>query len=261
MKLHHTALLADASLADAALPPVVLLGSIASTLEMWRPQIDALHAAGRSVIALDHRGHGLSPDPDAAAGVTRVADLASDVLETLDSLGVTQFDVCGLSLGGAVAQYLTVHSGRVRRAAFLCTAPYFGGLEKWGPRAELTRREGIEPMVDVVWPLWLSADFAADHPDVVDELKAMIRTTRGIGYASCADALGHWDFRAELTNFEVPILTLAGAEDQSTPPEVVHAIGQHVPNLHTAVTVPGAHVPTFEVPEAVSEALLGHFNA
>ncbi len=240
--------------------PVVLLGSIASTLEMWRPQIEALSAAGREVIALDHRGHGHSPDPDVAPGATSMGDLTADVVETLDALGVGEFDVCGLSLGGAVAQYLTARSGRVRRAAFLCTAAYFGGPDKWAPRAELTRAEGIAPMLDVVWPLWITPAFGGAHPGRIEELKAMIRTTRGVGYASCADALAGWDFRESLGEFAVPFLTLAGRDDESTPPETVHAIGAGAPDLHTQVTVPGAHVPTVESPGEVNEALVEHFS-
>ena len=118
--------------------PVVFLGSIASTTDMWLPQLDELSKT-RRVIALDHRGHGLSPDPDVTPGETTFDDLAADVLSTLDELGVDTFQVVGLSLGGAMAQYLTATSGRVTRAAFLCTAAYFGGTEKWLPRAELTR--------------------------------------------------------------------------------------------------------------------------
>lgn len=241
--------------------PIVFLGSIASTIDMWLPQLDALSRDYR-VIAIDHRGHGLSPDPSVAPGETTIADLAQDVLDTLDDAGVAQFIVVGLSLGGAVAQFLAANSARVERAVFLCTASYFGGAEKWDPRAVLTRKEGLAPMADAVVGLWLSSRFVALHPATHDALRRMILTTRGTGYASCSDALAKWDFTEDLRKVDVPVLTIAAPEDASTPPEVVHAIGAVTAGPATALTLSaGAHVPTVEVPEEVTRALREFISA
>ena len=61
--------------------PVVFLGSIASTTDMWLPQLDSLSKDFR-VIAIDHPGHGQSPDPQALPGDTTINDLANNVLDT-----------------------------------------------------------------------------------------------------------------------------------------------------------------------------------
>ena len=240
--------------------PIVILGSIASTTDMWLPQLDALSKT-RRVIALDHRGHGGSPDPDVQPGETTFDDLADDVLSTLDSLGVDKFQVVGLSLGGAIAQYLALTSPRVTRAAFLCTAAYFGGPEKWHPRAELTRAEGLEPMADGVIDFWLTEDFQESNPATTAAYRRMVVSTRGSGYASCSDALAHWDIRDRLSEITVPVLTLAGINDQSTPPAALKEIADNVTGPVTYVKVsPGAHVPTIEVPEQVNKALLEFFG-
>ena len=85
--------------------------------------------------------------------------------------------------------------------------------------------------------------------------RAMICRTSGEGYAHGADALGCWDFASRLHRITCPVLTLAGADDQSTPPEVVHAIADKVSGPATTVTVPGGHVPTVESADAVNSAL------
>ncbi|WP_313286313.1 alpha/beta fold hydrolase [Corynebacterium vitaeruminis] len=239
--------------------PVVLLGSIASDAHMWDPQIEALSRTHR-VIALDHRGHGASPDPEVAPGATTIDELARDVLDTLDSLGVGDFAVAGLSLGGAVAQHLAATSGRVTRAAFLCTAPYFGGAEKWAPRAALTRAEGMAPMAEAIFSLWVTPENAAAQPEAAELFRNMIADTRGAGYASCADALAGWDVRERLHEIAVPVLTIAGEQDQSTPPAVVHGIAQGAAGPAQSVTVPGAHVPTFESAELINDALVAFFS-
>ncbi|MDO5669959.1 MAG: alpha/beta fold hydrolase [Corynebacterium sp.] len=240
--------------------PVVFLGSIASTTDMWLPQLDELSKT-RRVIALDHRGHGQSPDPDVAPGDTTFDHLAEDVLSTLDQLGVDKFQVVGLSLGGAIAQYMALTSPRVTRAGFLCTAAYFGGPEKWNPRAELTRAEGLEPMADGVIDFWLTKDFQAAHPATTARYRRMVVSTRGSGYASASDALAHWDIRERLAEITVPVLVLAASDDQSTPPSALKAIAEGVTGEATFVEVsPGAHVPTIEVPEQVTQALVEFFG-
>ena len=48
--------------ADA--PVLVLAGSLGSTLDMWRPQVEPLSRQFR-LLRIDHRGHGGSPVPPA----------------------------------------------------------------------------------------------------------------------------------------------------------------------------------------------------
>ena len=95
MRLHVT----DEGPRDAG-TPLVLLCSLGSTVGMWAPQREEL-ARDRRVLTLDTRGHGGSPVPD---GPYTVEELADDVLETLDDLGVGRAAFAGVSLGGAMSQ-------------------------------------------------------------------------------------------------------------------------------------------------------------
>jgi pimeloyl-ACP methyl ester carboxylesterase len=127
--------------ADA--PPLVLLCSLGSTVEMWAPQREELAGEFR-LITLDTRGHGGSPVVD---GPYTVADLAADVLETLDDLGVERAAFVGVSLGGAIAQALALGAPeRVAALGLLCTSARFGDpppwLERAAPRQWPTRSSG-----------------------------------------------------------------------------------------------------------------------
>src|SRR5699024_12005468 len=104
---------------------LVFIGSIGSTVDMWLPQLDALSDVFR-VIAVDHRGHGQSP---VIEGSACIADLASDVQETIEKLGVDDYGVIGLSLGGAVAQYLAANDPKVTSAAFLRSEEHTSELQ------------------------------------------------------------------------------------------------------------------------------------
>lgn len=241
---------------DSANPTVVFLGSIASTTEMWAPQIEALKDKFH-VVAIDHRGHGESGVANVQPGETSVADLAGDVLETLDEAGVDRFAVVGLSMGGAIAQYLAATSDRVEKAVFACTATKFGGPEKWQDRAKLTRADGMTQMADGVVGLWFTDEFKENQPDEVVTYRSMIMSTTGEGYAQGADALAYWDFESRLPEITVPVLTIAGDQDASTPPAELEKIAQGVGGESSSVVIsPGAHVPTVESPEQFTEALV-----
>ncbi len=242
--------------AQEANPPVVLLGSLGSTLEMWRPQIDALSRT-RQVVALDHRGHGDSP---VVPGPCTVAELAADVIETLDAHQIGTVDVAGLSLGGAVAQYLAATSGRVRRLALLCTAAKFGEPSGWVERAATARTQGMEALADAVVSRWFSPQWTEANPEQVSTYRSMIAATPSEGYAASCEALSTWDFRDRLHEITVPVLTIAGADDPATPPSTLAEITDQVAHGYGSVLNPAAHLPTIEQKEEVTRLLQEQFT-
>ncbi|MGO1986001.1 alpha/beta fold hydrolase, partial [Corynebacterium casei] len=224
---------------------------------MWLPQLDALSDSFR-VIAVDHRGHGLSPVVESPASI---ADLASDVQETIGKLGVNAYGVVGLSLGGAVAQYLAANDPKVTSAALLCTAPKFGTPDSWHERARTVRADSTAALADAIVARWFSEGWIAENPASTAFYREMIATTPAGGYASCSEALADWDFADQLSSITVPTLVLAGADDPATPPEVLKEIGDKVSGESTYVEIsPGAHVPTIEAPKEVTDALRAHFS-
>src|SRR5207253_3260866 len=83
---------------DDDAPVLVLASSLGTTHELWDDNVAALSARYR-LLRYDHRGHGRSPAPP---GPYSVDELAGDVLELLDDLGLERVSFCGISLGGAV---------------------------------------------------------------------------------------------------------------------------------------------------------------
>jgi pimeloyl-ACP methyl ester carboxylesterase len=80
-------------------PAIVLLHGLASTCRWW--DLVAAHLAlQHRVVRFDHRGHGRSTIP--ASGYT-VDGLATDAIQVIDGLGLTQVVLAGHSLGATVA--------------------------------------------------------------------------------------------------------------------------------------------------------------
>jgi pimeloyl-ACP methyl ester carboxylesterase len=110
-------------------PPLVCFQHFRGNLDSWDPALVDRLALGREVILLDNRGVGGSTGvvPD------NVTDMARDALAFIDALGLKEVDVLGFSLGGYVAQELTLLRPRlVRRLVLAGTAPQGGpDLHRW----------------------------------------------------------------------------------------------------------------------------------
>jgi len=113
--------------------PMLLIMGLAAQMIAWPPpMLDALQAKGFRVIRFDNRDIGLSTKTDAprprrkdvlaAAASARFAksdyllsDMADDAAGLLDALGIGSAHVVGVSMGGMIAQELTIrHPEKVR---------------------------------------------------------------------------------------------------------------------------------------------------
>jgi pimeloyl-ACP methyl ester carboxylesterase len=98
--------------------PLVLVHGAWLDSELWRPQLDRF-ADDFRVIAPELRDHGAA---DPADGPYRVDDLADDLRGLLDGLELGRPVVCGLSMGGLVAQQFAAdHPDRVAGLALVGT--------------------------------------------------------------------------------------------------------------------------------------------
>ncbi|HSK61773.1 MAG TPA: 3-oxoadipate enol-lactonase [Actinomycetospora sp.] len=249
MKLHHVIEGPD----DA--PPLVLLCSLGSTVDMWAPQRRELADEFR-VITVDNRGHGGSPVPD---GPYRVEDLARDVLETLDDLGVTRASFAGVSLGGAIAQWIGLHAPeRASSLTLLCTAARFPHGDTFRERARTARAEGVPSLADGVVARWFTDDFADAEPETVRRMRDLIASTPAEGYASCCEAVAAWDVVEELGGIDTPTLVVSGVEDPATPPECQQVLADGIPGARLESVTDAAHLASFQRPEVVTPLLREH---
>ncbi|QBJ95352.1 3-oxoadipate enol-lactonase [Rhodococcus sp. ABRD24] len=240
---------------DPAAPPVLLLGSLGSDLHMWDPQIRALSTRAH-VIAVDHRGHGGSPAP---AGPYTIADLGGDVLALLDTLGLDAVHFVGLSLGGAVGQWLAAHHPRrVQTLTVMCTAAQFAPAQPWLDRAATVRADGIASIAESIVGRWFTPELAQRDPELVARHVEMVRGTSDEGYAACCEALSEWDGRADLARIVAPTMVIAAEQDGPTPPAALQAIADGVAGAEFHVLSPGAHLANVEQAGAITRLIAQH---
>ncbi len=241
--------------ADA--PVVVLSNSLGATRGMWDPQVPALAERYR-VVTYDARGHGESPAPE---GPYALDDLVDDVLALLDRLGVRRAHVAGLSLGGMTAMRLAAREpARVDRLVALATSAK-PDPQGFLDRAAAARAGGTAPLAPTVVSRWLTPGYAAEHPDLVARLEAMVAGADDEGYALCCEVVAAVDLREDLGRITAPTLVVSGAEDPALPPPHQQAIADGIAGSALVSVSPGAHLPNLEQPLQVTGALLGHLDA
>jgi len=91
---------------------VLLVHGLASSVALWFFRIAPSLAANYHVTMFDLPGHGRSSESSQGY---RPADIAGDIAQLMDHLGIGQAHLVGHSFGGAIATKFThLHSGRVR---------------------------------------------------------------------------------------------------------------------------------------------------
>src|SRR6202040_378476 len=91
---------------------IVLINGLADDLETWVLQVDDFLAAGYRVLRFDNRGIGASSKP---AGPYSSRMLAGDAKALVDSLGIADFHLMGVSMGGMIApEYALAYPGDLR---------------------------------------------------------------------------------------------------------------------------------------------------
>ena len=237
---------------DASLPVLVLSNSLGTNLEMWQPQMPALTRQFR-VLRYDTRGHGQSAVTE---GPYRIAQLGGDVIALLDHLGLQRVHFCGLSMGGITGMWLALnHAERLNKLILCNTAAYIGPPENWTNRAATVQRDGVGSIAAAVVDKWLTPDFAAAQPALVQHLRAMLSATDANGYAANCLAVRDSDLRGEIARIATPTLVIAGSGDIPTPPADGHYLAEAIPGARY-VELYAAHLSNLQQVDGFSEAVL-----
>lgn len=236
-------------------PPVIFIHSLGATLDMWHPFLDELESSYR-LIRYDTRGHGGSVTE--GAGWT-VDDLADDLVDLLQHLGIRKAHLVGISLGGATAMHLAAREPeRVDTLTLMCTGATIADRETWTERAELVRSSGTGSIVEAAMGRWFSDDFHSAHGDIVTQFAMTLATTDRSGYAGCCDALAEFDVKAELPLIKARTLVIYGSDDEVTPKSAADYLAARIPRAELHELTGAKHMAPVEQPERVTELLTNH---
>ena len=168
---------------NAGLPVLMFSHSIGTDHAMWEPQVADL-LPNFQILRYDIRGHGASGAP---SGEYTIEQLGQDALSLADSLGIAKFAFCGISLGGAVGQWLASNApGRLSKLVLANTSPQFGLPANWETRRTTVLNDGTAAIADMAMSRFFSPQ-ALGGPCAASVRSVLLGTDR-IGYAGCCRA-------------------------------------------------------------------------
>ena len=235
-------------LGPADRPALVFANSLGTDFRIWDDVVARLADRFR-IVLYDKRGHGLS---DLGAPPYAMADHVDDLCGLIDHAGASEVVVCGLSVGGLIAQGLFARRpGMVKALILSDTAHKIGTAETWNQRIATVREEGLGAIADGVLKLWFTPHFHAERASELAGCRNMLVRQPVEGYAGTCAAIRDTDHTELVKRIDVPTLCLAGDQDGSTPPALVRSMAELIPGAEFAVIEGAGHIPCIEKPEAM----------
>lgn len=237
--------------------PLMLVHGHPFDRSMWRPQVEALAGSGWRVITADLRGYGATT---VTPGRTPLPVFARDVAGLADHLGIDDFVLGGLSMGGQIVmECYRQFPGRIRALVLADTFPRADTEEARDFRratADRLEAEGMRGYAEQNLSKMLAAYNVEALPTVAGHVMTMMTSAPPAGAAAALRGRAERDdYRDLLTTVTVPTLVVVGRDDRFTPvtdAEEMHAL---IPQSRLVVVDRAGHLPNLEQPAVFNEAL------
>lgn len=235
-------------------PQTIVLGSsLGTTGALWDGVVPAL-AEHYRVLRFDLPGHALTP---AASAAFTIADIATGVLNFVDSVGGGPFHYAGISIAGAVGLELALrHPERLRDLAVVCSGAKIGAAEGWRERAAHIRAHGTGTILSGSAERWFAPGFLDRSPVLAAATLEALSRVDDESYALCCDALAEFDVTDEVPGIRSRTLCVSGEYDLPTPTAQVQELASRIPGARHVTIAGVAHLPAIERPETVAALLL-----
>lgn len=236
---------------------IVLINGLADDLETWSLQTGDLLAAGYQVLRFDNRGIGASSKP---AGPYSSKMLADDAKSLVDALGITDFHLMGVSMGGMIAQeYALSYPDGLRSVTFACTyaspGPFCSRMfAMWADMAPVLGVPFV--MRDVTLWAFTVPFFEQRGEDLAGFETAMRFMDQPVhAYLAQLAVIQNHDTTGRIGQLTVPSLVLAGEEDILIPVSLSRRIHEAIPGSEWATTR-GGHGCCWEHPAEFNKTFL-----
>lgn len=237
--------------------PLILIAGFDCDSSYWSAVVPAL-IKKYQVIRLDNRGVGKSSAPDSPYTIKQMAD---DTAALLNYFGITQAHVAGHSMGGQIAQELTLaHPEKVKSLILLSSwakgdAKFNSIIEMFG---DLSNKLEARIYQKSLLPWMYTKDFYIDERinDIatIIDYYPFLPPPHAIYHQS--RAILHNDTSDRISNISCPTLVVVGKEDILTPVAFSKQLADNIANAELLVIESSGHGFLVESPDAVAKVML-----
>ena len=130
-----------------------------------------------------------------------------------------------------------------------------GGVRK---RLQMTIEQGVAATAEVAIERWFPAEFAADHPHVVDAIRQRLLSNNPRGYAEAYRVFVYADneIGGALQSVTCPALVITGVDDVGSTPVIARRMAADFVDARLAILNGLRHTVPLEDPSRVNAVLL-----
>lgn len=245
-------------------PPILLIMGLGGRGDAWTPLSQALAGAGFQTIQFDNRDAGWSSPMTNAS--YELSDMAADAIGLLDTLGIQQADVIGISMGGMIAQEMLIeYPSRVRRAILMATTP--GGRKAVLPEPEIVAHlfnlsGNQSDVIKRVYAAITGPGFAQANEELLDLAvqAALLKPATREGIGRQFAAVSRWSSWGRLSKIAAPTLVVHGDSDRLIPYPNGVSISEQIPSARLHTIKGAGHLLPLEAPREIFRAVKSFFK-
>ena len=160
-------------------------------------------------------------------------DMARDLAEAMNALGIQKADILGVSMGGMIAQWLAIdYPERVGKLILTVTAARPNGvleesIHEWMEQARAGEHAAL---MDSNLRRIYSDKYCRQNKWMIPLLGVMTKPKRYDRFLTLAQACLNHDAYGELAKIKAPTFVIGGGQDQAIGPDAAGELAENIPN-------------------------------
>ncbi|MFA7418907.1 MAG: alpha/beta fold hydrolase [Melioribacteraceae bacterium] len=246
---------------DSSKQSIIFVHGFPYDHSMWKSQIDVLKN-DYYCVAYDVRGLGESSVGD---GQYMLEFFVDDLFAIIAELKLNKPVLCGLSMGGYIALRAMERNQDLFGGLILCDtradADDDAARLKRGVSINMINKDGLVKFTE----MFVTNCFAEETPKQNEKmfLTTLYNTQKNdpLGVKGCIIAImSRTDTTKFLPQIKIPTLVICGSFDKLTPPTVMRAMAEKIPNSEFAAIPFAGHMTPLENPSCVNDLLKGFLD-
>ena len=237
-------------------PALVLVHGVGLDLTQWDAMAPYLRE-DFTLVRYDLWGHGGSSKPLSAL---RLKDYVAQLVDLAQYLRLGRFALVGFSMGALIAQaYAARFPERLAGLCLMSAVHRRSDEARAAVEARLAQaeKEGPRSIIEPALSRWLTAEFRAAHPEVVQLFKERLEKNDVKGFLTAyrVFAAADRELAESAEKITCPTLVMTGALDSGSTPEMAKSLAAELPDSELEILEGLAHLAPVEGPEQVSAKL------